>query len=151
MALCAELGTLPTGAVPTRTKLQNFQIFGMVASKKSSLPFCDTGTVETRKWLAHTAVGIRLIYLSTIIGAVWLRKIGGFLRVQLTDFVLYWRHNTVLPTVFSISDVQKLCSSLRSFFKIIRVGKKLWRCWWKQIRSLGQKNISVVICLIKQK
>ncbi len=42
-----------------------------------------------------TAVGIRLIYSSKIIGAFQRRRVGGFLRVQLTDFIPYWGHNIV--------------------------------------------------------
>ncbi len=44
---------------------------------------------ETRKWLERPAVGIRLIYSSKIIGAFYHRKAGGFLRIQLTDFIYH--------------------------------------------------------------
>ncbi len=29
-----------------------------------------------------------------LIGAFQYRKVGGFVRVQLTDFILYWHHNS---------------------------------------------------------
>jgi hypothetical protein len=37
-----------------------------------------TNFVETRKWLAHRTVGIRLIYSSKITGAFLHQKVGGF-------------------------------------------------------------------------
>jgi hypothetical protein len=43
--------------------------------------------------LAHTEVGMRLIYSSKITGAFLHQKVGGFLRVQLIDFILNCRHN----------------------------------------------------------
>jgi hypothetical protein len=42
-----------------------------------------------------TPVGIRLIYSSKIIGAIYHLKVGGFLHVQSTDFILLWRHTIV--------------------------------------------------------
>ncbi len=42
----------------------------------------------------HGSVGIRLIYSSKIIGEFQYRKVGGFLRIQLLDLILYWRHNS---------------------------------------------------------
>ncbi len=36
---------------------------------------------------------MRLIYSSKIIGAFYHLKFGGFLPIQLTDLILYWRHN----------------------------------------------------------
>jgi hypothetical protein len=44
--------------------------------------------------VAHTAVGIRLIYSSKITGAFLHQKVGRFLSVQLLDFIFYCRHNT---------------------------------------------------------
>ncbi len=44
------------------------------------------------QWLAHTTVGLRLIYSCKRTGAFQHLKVGGFLRIQLLDFVLYWRH-----------------------------------------------------------
>jgi hypothetical protein len=59
-------------------------------------------TVETRKWLAHTAVWLRLIYSSKNPGAFLHQKVCGFLHVQLTDFILYWRCNSKVRITINI-------------------------------------------------
>ncbi len=59
-------------------------------------------SVKTRKWLAHIAVGLRLIYSSKIIGVLWHQKVVGFLRIQLLHFILYSTQN-FLPKKLSLS------------------------------------------------
>jgi hypothetical protein len=51
------------------------------------------------------SVGIRLIYSSNATGAFLQPKGGGFLRVQLIDFILFWGHNS------------KVCITINILFK----------------------------------
>jgi hypothetical protein len=71
----------------------------------------------------HTAVGIRLIYSSKIIGAFQHRRVGGFLRIQLPDLILCWCHNSKvrIPIIYISVQLQTQCLILHNTFFFIYV------------------------------
>ncbi len=48
-------------------------------------------TVQTYD-LNTRAVKLRLVYSLKELAQFWVYRLGGFLRVNLLDFALYWRH-----------------------------------------------------------